>query len=307
MSIVWIRSKARTSARKSSHRDNQRQLVRLVAVSVIPAALAAALLIGYSYDRQSKIIEQRTLETARALAQAVDRELASGQAALLVLATSPHLASGDLAAFHRQAQDAIRDLPGDSRRPERCFGPTARQYAAAIRRGASSPRQSRPAAPPLRNRATRHLRSFRRPGHAPADHRPRRPRAPGRQSGIRPRHGNLPGTPRRDPGAPEDSAGLGGRHLRQPGHDRRAHARSRGVRRAERRARARAAHGAGCRGPDRDRDAGRNPGRGGLQPLCSVPLVGGDRHSPRLPRQRFVDPDLDDHRRRRGIAAALGS
>jgi signal transduction histidine kinase len=92
----------------------QRQLIRLVATSVIPAALAAALLIGYSYDRQSKIIEQRTLETARALAQAVDQELASGRVALLVLARSAHLASGDLAAFHRQAQDAIRDLPGDS-------------------------------------------------------------------------------------------------------------------------------------------------------------------------------------------------
>src|SRR5688572_6540183 len=92
----------------------QRQLIRLVAASVLPAALAAALLIGYSYDRQNKIIEQRTVETARALAQAVDRELATGRVALLVLAGSPHLASGDLAAFHRQAQDAIPDLPGDS-------------------------------------------------------------------------------------------------------------------------------------------------------------------------------------------------
>ena len=92
----------------------QRELVRLVAVSVIPVALAAALLIGYSYNRQSKIIEQRTLETARALAQAVDRELARNQAALTVLATSPHLTSGDLSAFHRQAQEAIHDLPGDS-------------------------------------------------------------------------------------------------------------------------------------------------------------------------------------------------
>jgi len=92
----------------------QRQLVRLVAASVIPAALAAALLVGYSYDRQRKIIEQRTLETARALVQAVDRDLANGRVALLVLARSPYLASGDLAAFHRQALDAIPDLPGDS-------------------------------------------------------------------------------------------------------------------------------------------------------------------------------------------------
>jgi signal transduction histidine kinase len=92
----------------------QRQLVRLVAASVVPAALAAALLIGYSYDRERALIEDRTLDIARALAQTVDRELASAQAALIVLATSPYLASGDLAAFHRQAQDAIRDLPGDS-------------------------------------------------------------------------------------------------------------------------------------------------------------------------------------------------
>ncbi len=92
----------------------QRLLIRLVAACVIPAAVAAVLLIGYSYDRQRAIIEQRTLEVARALVQAVDRELARNQAALLVLATSPYLASGDLAAFQRQAQDAIRDLPGDS-------------------------------------------------------------------------------------------------------------------------------------------------------------------------------------------------
>ena len=92
----------------------RRQLVLLVAASLIPAALATFLLIGYSYDRQSKIIEQRTLETARALAQAVDRELARGKLALLMLARSAHLASGDLAAFHRQAQDSLHDLPGNS-------------------------------------------------------------------------------------------------------------------------------------------------------------------------------------------------
>ena len=92
----------------------RRQLILLVAASLMPAALSTFLLIGYSYDRQSKIIEQRTLETARALTQAVDRELARGKLALLMLARSPHLASGDLAAFHRQAQDALQDLPGNS-------------------------------------------------------------------------------------------------------------------------------------------------------------------------------------------------
>jgi len=92
----------------------QGQLIRLVAASVIPAVLAAALLIGYSYDRQRAFTEDRALDVARALAQAVDRELARNQAALMVLATSPYLTSGDLAAFHRQAREAIGDLPGDN-------------------------------------------------------------------------------------------------------------------------------------------------------------------------------------------------
>jgi len=91
----------------------RRQLVRLVAASVMPAALCTSLLIVYGYDRQRELVEARTLDVARALAQTVDRELARYQAAMLALATSPHLASSDLAAFHRQARQAMRDLDGD--------------------------------------------------------------------------------------------------------------------------------------------------------------------------------------------------
>ena len=91
----------------------RRQLVRLVAASLLPAALCAALLIVYAHDRQRELVESRTLDVARALAQTVDRELARYQAAMLALATSPHLRSGDLAAFHRQALRAMRDLQGD--------------------------------------------------------------------------------------------------------------------------------------------------------------------------------------------------
>jgi signal transduction histidine kinase len=91
----------------------RRQLVRLVAASVMPAALCTSLLIVYGYDRQRELVEDRTLDVARALAQTVDRELARYQAAMMALATSPHLASSDLAAFHRQARQAMRDLEGD--------------------------------------------------------------------------------------------------------------------------------------------------------------------------------------------------
>jgi len=88
----------------------QRQLVRLVAASVIPAAVCSSFLILYSYDRQREIVEGGALDVARAMTQTVDRELARNQAALQVLATSSYLASGDLAAFHRQAQQATREL-----------------------------------------------------------------------------------------------------------------------------------------------------------------------------------------------------
>lgn len=91
----------------------RRQLVRLVAATVIPAAVCTTLLIGYAHDRQRALVEDRTLDVARALAQTVDRELARYQAAMAALATSPHLSSGDLAAFHRQARHAMRELPGD--------------------------------------------------------------------------------------------------------------------------------------------------------------------------------------------------
>jgi signal transduction histidine kinase len=92
----------------------RRQLTRLVLVAIVPASLAATLLIVHSYERQRASIEQRTLETARALAQTVDRELLRGQAALQVLSTSSLLATGDMPAFHRQVRDAMEFMPGNA-------------------------------------------------------------------------------------------------------------------------------------------------------------------------------------------------
>lgn len=112
----------------------QRELVRLVAATVLPAGIAAELLIAYSYERQRTIIEQRTLETARALMQAVDRELAGGRAALQALARSHHLATGDLAAFHRQAGEVIADMPGDLFALADSSGQIIVKHGAAIRR-----------------------------------------------------------------------------------------------------------------------------------------------------------------------------
>jgi hypothetical protein len=81
----------------------------VVAAAIVPAVLVAVLLVGYDYyDRERDRLERDSLGTARALAGAVDIELTGVKAALLALATSPHLGSGDLAAFHGQALAALK-------------------------------------------------------------------------------------------------------------------------------------------------------------------------------------------------------
>jgi signal transduction histidine kinase len=52
--------------------------------------------------------------TARALSQAVDAELNGDRSALLVLAISPHLASGDLTGFYGEAQQLVHALNIDN-------------------------------------------------------------------------------------------------------------------------------------------------------------------------------------------------
>jgi len=68
------------------------------------------LLIGYDYyHRERDRLARDSMATARALLAVVDTEITGAKSALLALATSPHLSSGDLAAFHAQAQAALKD------------------------------------------------------------------------------------------------------------------------------------------------------------------------------------------------------
>jgi PAS domain S-box-containing protein len=87
------------------------RLACLVLACVLPVWLAAGFLVYYSYQSKRALLEHHMQDTARALALVVDRELASMQASLHVLATSPSLASGDMAAFHRQTQAVIQQYP----------------------------------------------------------------------------------------------------------------------------------------------------------------------------------------------------
>ena len=89
-------------------------LTWLVVVAILPGILVAGFLVVASYGRERASRERDTIAMARALMQVVDAELKSVQTALQVLATSPLLASGDLAGFHRQAREAWRGRIGNN-------------------------------------------------------------------------------------------------------------------------------------------------------------------------------------------------
>lgn len=75
----------------------------LVVVSMLPVLAATAVMVLDIIDRETALIEQRRIETARALMQAVDRELAHARGTLQTLAAAPVLTDGDLRAFYSHA------------------------------------------------------------------------------------------------------------------------------------------------------------------------------------------------------------
>jgi PAS domain S-box-containing protein len=80
----------------------------------MPAAAVATFLIMHSYEQERASLDRDIVGTARALMQAVDAELTGIESATQVLALSAHLASGDLAKFHAQAQAAVRVVHGNN-------------------------------------------------------------------------------------------------------------------------------------------------------------------------------------------------
>jgi PAS domain S-box-containing protein len=88
-------------------------LAMLLAAFIVPAAVAVVVLFVYTYQHERASVERATLDVARALMQAIDRELASAQAALQALSTSVNLDRGNLRAFHGQAADVLRSRPGN--------------------------------------------------------------------------------------------------------------------------------------------------------------------------------------------------
>ena len=82
------------------------RLVVLMLAVLIPAVIAAGLLMWTVYRQQRDFVERQMHETARALSLVVDREIEQKEVLLNALATSPYLESEDWAAFDAQARAA---------------------------------------------------------------------------------------------------------------------------------------------------------------------------------------------------------
>jgi len=83
------------------------QLRRLVLVTAAPLILFALAIVLWHNNTQQELVQQQAVRTGVAAMEAVDRELAAVITGLQVLAASPSLAEGDLAAFHAQAKAAV--------------------------------------------------------------------------------------------------------------------------------------------------------------------------------------------------------
>ena len=88
-------------------------LALLLAAFIVPAAVAVVTLFLHVYERERAGVERANLDVARALMQAIDRELASAEAAMQALATSNNLDDANLQAFYRQATEVLHSRPGN--------------------------------------------------------------------------------------------------------------------------------------------------------------------------------------------------
>nr|WP_314543089.1 ATP-binding protein [uncultured Massilia sp.] len=87
-------------------------LLFMIGAIVLPISLFAAVALQTLLRSEREAALQALTETVSATALLVDRELNSSEAALRVLARSPHLASGDIRAFYDHAKSADRGEDG---------------------------------------------------------------------------------------------------------------------------------------------------------------------------------------------------
>jgi two-component sensor histidine kinase/PAS domain-containing protein len=83
----------------------------LVLAFALPVILVAAGGFYSTHRAERQATDQRLQETVRALSLSLDREIEKSEITLRVLATSPHIRSGDFAAFYRQAKETAFPSP----------------------------------------------------------------------------------------------------------------------------------------------------------------------------------------------------
>jgi signal transduction histidine kinase/ActR/RegA family two-component response regulator len=86
-------------------------LLGLVAVTLLPVLVFAAVLVGRSAREARAAVEGELLQRARVHAAAIDREITGSVRALDTLARSETLARGDLDAFRREALRVVEARP----------------------------------------------------------------------------------------------------------------------------------------------------------------------------------------------------
>jgi diguanylate cyclase (GGDEF)-like protein len=86
------------------------RLVFLVMGCVLPVSLMAMAFVFYDYHRGQAQLLSNSVATARALNAMVDKDLASVESALQVLATSRNLVQNNYLDFYGQAVDVLREL-----------------------------------------------------------------------------------------------------------------------------------------------------------------------------------------------------
>ena len=114
--LRWLRCRlCRSRPPAGPHpRGLRSRLVLLALAAALPLGLfAVAMLLLFAHE-ESRLTERGMRETARALALAMDREIAEVRATLGVLALSRVLAAGDLASFAAQCHEALPLLPPDA-------------------------------------------------------------------------------------------------------------------------------------------------------------------------------------------------
>jgi two-component sensor histidine kinase/PAS domain-containing protein len=84
----------------------RRALWGLVLALALPAMIVAGAGFYSVYQADRQAMDQRVQEIVRAMTLSLDREIEKTEVALRILASSPHIRSGDFAAFYRQAQEA---------------------------------------------------------------------------------------------------------------------------------------------------------------------------------------------------------